>query len=103
MSKKSSEQDGATTHSDIGFPKGNPMDGRVIYDYQIQTLEGKMLTFIESLGLRESQEKSAKDIFRDIFYRSMYFELETVHDKYFNDPIEKARGEKNPSGVASSN
>lgn len=31
-----------------------------------------MLTFIETLGLRESQEKSAKDIFRDVFYSVLY-------------------------------
>ncbi len=65
MSKKSS----APT-----LPAGTPMEGRVIYDYQIQALEGRILTFIESLGLRESQEKSAKDIFRELFYRGMYNE-----------------------------
>ena len=54
------------------LPAGTPMEGRVIYDYQIRDLEGRLLTFVESLGLRESQEKSAKDIFRDIFYSVLY-------------------------------
>ena len=68
--------------------QSNPMDGRAIYDYQIQSLEGKLLTFIESLGLKDSQEKSAKDIFRDIFYQVMYFETEYIGGEFLNIAIE---------------
>jgi len=38
--------------------------GWIIQDYQIQNLEGRLLTFIESFGLRESQEKAVKDLVR---------------------------------------
>ncbi len=62
----------------VTVPLGAPMDARIIYPFQIQQLEGKILTFLESLGLRESQEKSAKDMFKDIFYRIMYFDTEYI-------------------------
>lgn len=70
---------------------GVPMDGRIIYDYQIQSLEGRILTFIESLGLRESQEKSAKDIFRGIFYPALYLETEYVWGEQLNQAIQESR------------
>lgn len=75
----------------VGVPAGNPLDGRVIYDYQIGSLEGKLLTFIESLGLRESQEKSAKDVFKGIYYPVMYFETEHVWGEQLNKAITESR------------
>ena len=72
-------------------PLGNAMDGRIIYDYEISQLEGRILTMIESFGLRESQEKSAKDIFKDIFYRTIYFDIKQVHGEYLNEAIAKSR------------
>jgi hypothetical protein len=88
--------------SAIDMPVGTPMDGRVIYHYQIQSLEGRILTFIESLGLRESQEKSAKDIFRDIFYREMYFNTVEVWGEQLNAAL-VASSARGPVGVHSSN
>ena len=46
--------------------------GYILHDYAVQHLEGELLTFIESLGLRDSQEKAAKDIFRNIYYKAIY-------------------------------
>lgn len=58
MSKKQS--------SNIG---GFSQPVRILHDYLIPEIEGQLLTFIESLGLSQSQEKAAKDIFRTIYYR----------------------------------
>lgn len=63
------------------------MDGRVIYDYQIQSLEGKLLTLIESLGLAEKQESALKDVFKDTFYRVVYFETTYVGGEYLQKAI----------------
>lgn len=71
-------------------PGATPMDARVVYDYQIQSLEGRLLTFIESLGLRESQEKSAKDVFREIFYSGLYRELVWVRGEDIGPVVDKA-------------
>lgn len=76
------------------------MDGRIIYDYQIQSTEGKILTLIESLGLRETQEKSAKDIFREIFWREMFTGTERIHGEFLNKAIVASRA-KSEVGVAS--
>lgn len=46
--------------------------GYILLDYEIQHLEGQLLTLLESLGLREGQEKAAKDMFRGIYYRGVY-------------------------------
>lgn len=81
------------------------MDGRIIYDYQIGSLEGKLLTFIESLGLRESQEKSAKEMFKEIYYRQMYFETEYVGGEQLNKAREDwimENGERGPRVASSS-
>lgn len=88
-------------------PDGVPMDGRVIYNYQIKELEGRLLTFIESLGLREGQEKSAKDIFRDILYRSLFNETLWVRGGLIGPVVtkayEEARSEGRPEGMSSLN
>ena len=77
------------------------MDGRVIYEYQIRNLEGKILTFIESLGLRESQEKSAKDMFKEFFYRDMYMETAYVYGDLLQPAIKKSKEmQENGAGVA---
>lgn len=39
-----------------------------IESYKISHIEGRLLTFIESLGLRDTQEKAAKDIAREIIW-----------------------------------
>lgn len=49
-------------------PRSEPMTGYMYWPYQASTLEGKLLTFVESLGFRETQEKAVKDIVRGIFY-----------------------------------
>jgi hypothetical protein len=79
------------------------MDGRVIYDYQIQQLEGRILTFVESLGLSPSQEKAAKDIFRDVFYQAMYFQLKYVWGPELQEAIQKSRARKEPPGSGHTN
>lgn len=38
--------------------------GYIIQDHQISHLEGKLLTLIESMGLKDSQEKAVKDMVR---------------------------------------
>jgi hypothetical protein len=78
-------------------PSGIPMDGRVIYHHQISELEGKLLTLIESLGLKEKQEESVKNMFRDIYYRVVYYELEYLGGIQINKAIEdwvKENGER---------
>jgi hypothetical protein len=78
-------------------PLGTPMDGRVIYHHQISELEGKILTLIESLGLKEKQEESVKNMFRDVFYRIMYYELEYLGGIQINNAIQdwvKENGER---------
>ncbi|MBC9882165.1 hypothetical protein G8O24_33090 [Bradyrhizobium sp. INPA01-394B] len=71
-------------------PSGDPMDGRVIYPFQISDLEGRLLTFIEGLGLRESQEKAAKDLFRDIYYTIMWDRTHYVDGRCLNEAIVKS-------------
>jgi hypothetical protein len=39
--------------------------GYVINDYQLSHLEGRLLTLIESWGLKETQEKACKDLMRN--------------------------------------
>lgn len=41
-------------------------ESHVVFPFQIARIEGKLLTLVESLGLRESQEKATKDLTRDI-------------------------------------
>lgn len=75
----------------VDAPPSIPMDGRIIYDYQIQSLEGKILTFLESLGLPSKQEEAVKEMFRDIYYRQMYFETDYVYGEYLQDAIANSR------------
>lgn len=75
------------------------MEGRVIYDYQIRELEGRLLTFIEALGLRESQEKSAKDIFRDVFYSIMYQQTVWVSGPVIGPAVTAAYDEARELGM----
>lgn len=39
--------------------------GYVLEEYQLSHLEGRILTLIESWGLRETQEKACKDLVRN--------------------------------------
>lgn len=41
--------------SNVGYGSGY-----IIQDYQVQCLEGRLLTLVESWGLRESQERAIK-------------------------------------------
>lgn len=41
-------------------------DGRMYYGYQKDNLVGQVLTFAESLGLPEKQEKAVKDTLRNL-------------------------------------
>lgn len=47
---------------------GSPLpysSGYVVNDYQVQHLEGRLLTLIESIGLKDTQEKAVKDLVRN--------------------------------------
>lgn len=77
-----------------GVPIGlssSHVDGRMIFDYQVRSLEGKLLGLLESLGLTEKQEFAVKELLKDIFYRSMYFETEYILGEFVNDAITKSR------------
>ncbi len=54
--------------------------GWLIHDYAIQHLEGKLLTLIESWGLKDSQEKAVKDLVRQEVW-SVIHGAEYVSDK----------------------
>lgn len=71
-------------------PLGQSMDGRAIYDYQIGSLEGKLLTLLESFGLRESQENAAKDMLKSILRTSLYIETTYVYGEFLNPAIQKS-------------
>ena len=43
----------------------------LVHDYHVGNLVGKILTLIESLGLKDTQEKATKDIAREFIY-SLY-------------------------------
>lgn len=66
-----------------------PIDGRIIYDYQIGSLEGRVLTFIESLGFTESREKAVKDIIKGILRTELYVECKIVRGVFLNEAIQK--------------
>lgn len=70
------------------------MDGRVVYDYQISQLEGRLLTLIESLGLRESQESAVKDMLKGIVREIMYTESTYVFGEYLHEAIQKQREDR---------
>lgn len=57
MSKKQTEESGVISPFDYGY-------GYVIHQSVPSTLAGKLLTLVEAMGLRESQEKSVKDLVR---------------------------------------
>ena len=77
-------------------------DGRVIYDYQIGNLEGKLLTLLESFGLRESQEAAAKDMLKSILRTSLYGETYYVYgDLLYMAVNESLVMQANGAGVAS--
>lgn len=87
---------------DSPVPVGHPADGRVVYDYQIGSLEGKLLTLLESFGLRESQENAAKDMLKSILRTSLYIETAYVYGEFLQPAIEKSvEMQKGGAGVAS--
>lgn len=62
--------------------------GYIVFDYNISRVEGKLLTLIEGLGLRDSQEKAIKDLTRDIV-QSLYRETEYVYGEAIQAAFEK--------------
>lgn len=71
-------------------PAGSPMDGRVIYDYQIGSLEGQLLTLLEGLGMRESQEKAAKDMLKSILRTALYIETTYLYGEFLSEAVMKS-------------
>lgn len=57
--KKENLLEGASTPDNVIY---------VIRSWAIQNLEGKLLTLIETLGLRETQEKAVKDMIRPLIW-----------------------------------
>ena len=43
-------------------------EGRMFYSYQENDLVGQILTFTESIGLAEKQEKAVKDTLKNMLY-----------------------------------
>lgn len=71
------------------MPTGVATDGRVIYDYQIGELEGKLLTLIDSLGFDENREKATKDLLKGFLRQSLYCETRYVFGEFLNEAIKK--------------
>lgn len=70
-------------------PAGVSVGGYVVYEYDVKNLEGKLLTLIESLGLKDTQEKSVKSLFKDILYRSLYLDTIFVQGNILNEALKK--------------
>lgn len=58
MSKKPSSK------APIGVTSGPNDGGYMYYTYEMNDLFGRIMTTVESFGLRETQEKAAKDMLR---------------------------------------
>lgn len=82
-------------------PNGLAMDGRVLYDYQIGALEGKLLTFIETFGFSELREKAVKDVLKSILRTDLYLETTYVGGEFLNKAISGYR--ESGSGPTSRN
>jgi hypothetical protein len=67
-------------------PSGEPMNGHALYDYEINSLIGRLLTLVESLGLRESQESAFKDLVRQEAFK--LFQCQGVRGDLLNKAIE---------------
>ena len=69
--------------------------GYLLKNWNIQNLEGRLLTIIESLGLRESQEGAVKNIIQQEMWK--LYELEPISDKICEDIYEfnRERRKKN--------
>lgn len=70
------------------------MDGRVVYDYQISSLEGRLLTLVETIGLHEKQEEAVKDMLRGILRTALFIETEYVGGDQLNKAIQEYRNGK---------
>lgn len=57
MSKKSSQE--IPMSSDSGY---------MYYPHQMRIFEGRVLTFLETLGFEEKREKAVKDTYENIFH-----------------------------------
>ena len=61
-----------------------PLSGTVVFDYAVSCVEGRLLTFIEAMGLPQGQEKAAKDIVRQelwkVYQDSVYITGEQVQE-----------------------
>ena len=68
--------------STINVP--DSLSGTVVFDYVVSSVEGRLLTFIEAMGLPQSQEKAAKDIVRQelwkVYQDSVYITGEQVQE-----------------------
>lgn len=79
------------------------MDGRIVYDYQVGSLEGHLLTFIETMGFEGSREEAVKDIIRGIVRRALYLECPAIQGKYLEEAIEKDRKDPGARPTVGSN
>ena len=73
--------------NNVGVPVGMPLDGYALYDHDIRYVEGRLLTVIESFGMKESQEKAAKDLIRECLYE--LYKCQQVAGEFLNEAIVK--------------
>lgn len=62
----------------------------IVFPFQIARVEGKLLTLVESLGLRDSQEKATKDLVRDIV-QGLYRDTEYATPQLTSETMERKR------------
>lgn len=67
-------------------------NGYVIHDWSVGTLEGRLLTMVESWGLKDSQEKAIKDLVRQEVWKILEpcfviagTDLQNLVEKYAKD------------------
>lgn len=74
----------------VGYHSDN--HARVIREWELRTHLGKMLTFIDSLGLQEKQEKAIKDLVKQSTWGEFWNSSSTpiIRTKEANELLEKA-------------
>ena len=76
--------------------------GWLLFSWKVSDIEGKILTLIETLGLKDTQEKATKDIARDIV-QGIYRDGHWVNSRLATDVMlqmqkETAIGQTQPAG-----
>ena len=69
--------------------------GYAVTEGFIPTLEGQLLTLVESFGLKETQEKAAKDLVRQTIWKAVYGYAVVIGERT-NTAIREARFKGSP-------